>query len=135
MTLPFMTRHRPRRRHRKPRVHPRGAVADRIGAGFIPVRKRKLPSACVRESYNLEYGTDTVEIHADAVGKGESVLLVDDLIATGGTAEAALVRRLGGQVHSLAFLIELLALNGRAKLGNERIFSVLHIDRPEPTNG
>lgn len=105
-----------------------GAVADRIGAGFTPVRKPgKLPSTCVRESYDLEYGTDSLEIHEDAVVEGQRVLIVDDVIATGGTARAtaALVRRLGGDVRSLAFLIELVELNGRAKLGSERVYSVL----------
>lgn len=105
-----------------------GAVADRLQAGFTPVRKPgKLPSSCVRETYDLEYGTDSLEIHEDAVVKGQRVLIVDDVIATGGTAKAtaALVRRLGGEVESLVFLIELLALNGRAKLGSERVYSVL----------
>jgi adenine phosphoribosyltransferase len=105
-----------------------GAVADRLGAGFTPVRKPgKLPAKRVSESYELEYGTDSLEIHEDAVSKGQRVLIVDDVIATGGTAKAtaALVRRLGGELHGLAFLIELLFLNGRAKLGNERVFSVL----------
>ena len=104
------------------------AVADRIGAGFSPVRKPgKLPSACVRTTYALEYGTDTLEIHEDAVTKGQRVLIVDDLLATGGTARATtdLVKGLGGQVHALAFLIELVALNGRAKLDGETIHSVL----------
>jgi adenine phosphoribosyltransferase len=104
------------------------AVADRIGAGFSPVRKPgKLPSACVRATYDLEYGTDCLEIHEDAVSKGQRVLIVDDLLATGGTARAAtgLVKGLGGQVHALAFLIELVALNGRAKLAGETIHSVL----------
>jgi len=104
------------------------AVADRIGAGFSPVRKPgKLPSACVRTTYDLEYGTDTLEIHEDAVSKGQRVLIVDDLLATGGTARATtqLVKGLGGQVHALAFLIELVALNGRAKLAGETIHSVL----------
>ena len=97
-------------------------VADRIGAGFSPVRKPgKLPSACVRATYDLEYGTDSLEIHEDAVKKGQRVLIVDDLLATGGTARATtdLVKRLGGDVHALAFLIELVALNGRAKLAGE----------------
>ena len=105
-----------------------GAVADRIGAGFSPVRKPgKLPSTTVRESYALEYGSDCLEIHDDAVAPGQRVLIVDDVIATGGTARAtaALVRRLGGTVHGLAFLIELLALNGRAQLEGEQVFSVL----------
>jgi adenine phosphoribosyltransferase len=104
------------------------AVADRIGAGFSPVRKPgKLPSACVRTTYDLEYGTDSLEIHEDAVSKGQRVLIVDDLLATGGTARATtdLVKGLGGQVHALAFLIELVALNGRAKLAGETIHSVL----------
>jgi adenine phosphoribosyltransferase len=103
-------------------------VADRIGAGFSPVRKPgKLPSACVRTTYDLEYGTDSLEIHEDAVKKGQRVLIVDDLLATGGTARATtdLVKRLGGEVHALAFLIELVALNGRAKLAGETIHSVL----------
>ena len=105
-----------------------GAVADRIGAGFSPVRKPgKLPSTTVSESYDLEYGTDSLEIHDDAVTTGQRVLIVDDLLATGGTARAttALVRRLGGTVHALAFLIELVALNGRERLAGESVFSVL----------
>jgi adenine phosphoribosyltransferase len=105
-----------------------GAVADRIGAGFSPVRKPgKLPSKTVRETYALEYGTDSLEIHDDGVSPGQRVLIVDDVIATGGTARAtaALVRRLGGTVHGLAFLIELVALNGRSQLVDENVYSVL----------
>src|SRR5262245_25518944 len=86
------------------------AAADRLGTGFTPVRKMgKLPSKTVRETYALEYGTDTLEIHEDGVRNGQRVLIVDDLLATGGTARATaeLVRRLGGTVHALAFLIEL----------------------------
>ena len=104
------------------------AVADRIGAGFAPVRKvGKLPSTKIRVSYELEYGTDSLEIHSDAVDKGQKVLIVDDLLATGGTARATtdLVKGLGGRIHALAFLIELVALNGRARLGGETIHSVL----------
>ena len=104
------------------------AVADRIRAGFAPVRKPgKLPSTTVRASYALEYGTDTLEIHDDAIRKGQRVLIVDDLLATGGTARATtdLVKKLGGQVHALAFLIELVALDGRKKLKGERLHSVL----------
>jgi adenine phosphoribosyltransferase len=104
------------------------AVADRIGAGFSPVRKPgKLPSSTVKATYALEYGTDSLEMHADAVSRGQRVLIVDDLLATGGTARATtdLVKRLGGQVHALAFLIELVALNGRAKLANETVHTVL----------
>ncbi len=105
-----------------------GAVADPLGAGFSPVRKPgKLPSKTLAEQYALEYGSDSLEIHDDAVSPGQRVLIVDDVVATGGTAKAtaALVRRLGGTVLGLAFLIELEALKGRAQLDGERIFSVL----------
>jgi len=104
------------------------AVADRLGAGFAPVRKPgKLPSTTVRASYDLEYGSDALEIHDDAVKPGQRVLIVDDLLATGGTAKAAsdLVTRLGGQVHALAFLIELAGLDGRSRLGGHQVHSVL----------
>jgi adenine phosphoribosyltransferase len=104
------------------------AVADRIDAGFIPVRKPgKLPSKTIRESYSLEYGTDSLEMHADAVRHGQRVLIVDDLLATGGTARATLnlVKQLGGEVHGLAFMIELLALKGRERLAGEQIHTVL----------
>jgi adenine phosphoribosyltransferase len=103
-------------------------VAHELGAGFVPVRKPgKLPSSTVRESYALEYGTDSLEVHDDAVTRGQNVLIVDDVIATGGTAKAtsALVRRLGGKVHALAFLIELEFLKGRDKLQGENVYSVL----------
>src|SRR5919204_3143962 len=104
------------------------AIADRIGAGFIPVRKLgKLPSQTVRASYALEYGTDSLEMHRDAIEPGQRILIVDDLLATGGTARATvdLVRQLGGTVEGLAFLIELIALNGRAKLQGEQVMAVL----------
>jgi adenine phosphoribosyltransferase len=105
-----------------------GAVADRIGAGFVPVRKLgKLPAKAVRVTYDLEYGTDSLEMHEDAVGEGQNVLIVDDLLATGGTARATvdLVRRLGGNVRALAFLIELMDLDGRRKLEGETITVLL----------
>jgi adenine phosphoribosyltransferase len=104
------------------------AVADRLGAGFAPVRKKgKLPAKTLRASYDLEYGADALEIHDDAVRKGQKVLIVDDLLATGGTAKATtdLVQQLGGNVHALAFLIELVALNGRAKLAGQTLHTVL----------
>jgi len=104
------------------------AVADRIGAGFVPVRKPgKLPAKTIKAQYALEYGTDALEMHADAVGKGQRVLIVDDLLATGGTARATtdLVKNLGGEVVALAFLIELVALGGRQKLTGESVHTVL----------
>jgi adenine phosphoribosyltransferase len=104
------------------------AVADRIGAGFVPVRKLgKLPSATVRATYDLEYGSDSLEMHRDAVEAGQRVLIVDDLLATGGTARATvdLVKQVGGQVEAVAFLIELVALNGRSKLTGENVMAVL----------
>jgi len=104
------------------------AVAERIEAGFIPIRKPgKLPSKTLKESYALEYGMDALEVHEDAIENGHKVLIVDDVLATGGTAAAAakMVRKLGGDLQGLAFLIELQFLNGRSKLGDEKVFSVL----------
>jgi adenine phosphoribosyltransferase len=104
------------------------AVADRLRAGFVPVRKSgKLPSTKVRVSYDLEYGSDSLEMHDDAVQRGQRVLIVDDLLATGGTARATvdLVKGLGGEVQGVAFLIELVALNGRARLDGESLHVVL----------
>jgi adenine phosphoribosyltransferase len=104
------------------------AVADRIGAGFVPVRKvGKLPSSTVKATYELEYGTDCLEMHSDAIEPGQRVLIVDDLLATGGTARATvdLVKQLGGIVEGVAFLIELVALNGRSRLAGENLFAVL----------
>ena len=104
------------------------AVADRVHAGFVPVRKLgKLPAQTVRASYALEYGTDSLEMHRDAVEPGQRVLIVDDLLATGGTATATvqLVKQLGGNVVGVAFLIELVALNGRSRLDGEDIHVVL----------
>jgi adenine phosphoribosyltransferase len=106
-----------------------GAVADRLGAGFCPIRKPgKLPAKTLRESFSLEYGTDAIEIHTDAIQPGQRVLVVDDVLATGGTARAALslVKSLGGTLLGLAFLIELDFLNGREKLAGEQVTSILH---------
>jgi adenine phosphoribosyltransferase len=104
------------------------AVAHRIGAGFIPIRKPgKLPGKAIKATYQLEYGTDSLEMHEDAITAGHRVLIVDDVLATGGTAAAAaaLVKQGGGTLHGMAFLIELLFLNGRAKVADERVFSLL----------
>lgn len=104
------------------------ALAYRLNAGFVPIRKpRKLPAATESVTYALEYGTDTLEIHRDAIHAGQRVLIVDDLAATGGTARAAaeLVGKLGGEVAALAFVIELTFLSPRQKLGAYDIFSVL----------
>ena len=95
------------------------AAAIRLGAGFVPIRKPgKLPADTIAESYELEYGTDTVEIHSDAIAPGQKVLMLDDLLATGGTMSAAckLVKKLGGEIVSSGFVIELGFLNGRDKL-------------------
>src|SRR5262245_55833202 len=97
-----------------------GAIADRLGCGFVPLRKKgKLPWKTIGEEYTLEYGVDIIEMHEDAVRRGERVLIVDDLIATGGTAEAAvkLVRRSGGEVVGATFIIDLPELGGRKRLG------------------
>ena len=104
------------------------AVAERLGAGFIPIRKPgKLPAKAIRESYALEYGEDALELHEDGVDHGQRVLIVDDVLATGGTAAAAarLVRRLDGELHGLAFLIELTFLGGRKQLGESPVHAVL----------
>jgi adenine phosphoribosyltransferase len=104
-------------------------VALRLGAGFVPVRKPgKLPAATERESYELEYGTDTLEIHRDAIEPGMRVAIIDDLLATGGTAQATvrLVRRLGAEVAAVAFVIELDFLHGRDKLSDVEVVSLVH---------
>lgn len=104
------------------------ALAYHLGAGFVPVRKpKKLPSEVESFSYELEYGTDTLEIHKDAVGQGHNVIIADDLLATGGTAEAVvkLVQKLGGNVVGLSFVVELEFLNGRRKLAGQDVHSLL----------
>jgi adenine phosphoribosyltransferase len=106
------------------------AVAYRLGAGFVPVRKPgKLPWKTVTETYELEYGTDSLDIHEDAVAPGHAVYVVDDVLATGGTAAATcrLVERLGGELAGLAFVVELGFLGGRAKLGDHDILSLITV--------
>jgi len=108
------------------------ALAYRLKAGFVPVRKpKKLPGKTAKVSYALEYGTDSLEIHEDAVQKGQRVLLCDDLLATGGTAAAAvqLIRSLGGIVDGAAFAVELTFLNGRTKLPGLDVFSLIQYDK------
>jgi adenine phosphoribosyltransferase len=105
-----------------------GVLADRLGLGFVPVRKPgKLPWKSLKASYELEYGTDVLEIHADALAPGERVLVVDDVIATGGTAKAVaeLCETLGAKVSAFAFLVELGFLDGRAKLAGHEILSLI----------
>lgn len=105
-----------------------GALADRLGAGFVPVRKPgKLPAKSIRATYELEYGSDSLEIHEDALRPGDRAWVVDDVIATGGTARAAgqLVERLGGRVAGYAFLVELGFLNGRDKLAGFEVRSLI----------
>lgn len=101
-----------------------GAVADRLGTGFVPLRKKgKLPGKAIGQDYELEYGTDVLEVHEDAIRPGERVLIIDDLIATGGTAEAGvkLVRKVGGVVMGAAFIVDLPDLGGAAKLQSHGI--------------
>jgi adenine phosphoribosyltransferase len=108
------------------------ALAYALGAGFVPVRKpKKLPSECARVDYALEYGTDSLEIHKDALDGGRRVLIVDDLLATGGTAAAAtkLVEQVGGEVAGVGFVIELTFLNGRRKLDGYDVFSLMQYDK------
>jgi adenine phosphoribosyltransferase len=103
-------------------------LADRLGAGFVPVRKLgKLPAETIEVEYDLEYGTATLEIHRDAITRGQRVLVVDDLLATGGTVLGTieLVRRLGGEIAGLSFMVELTALDGRAKLGEFAIHTLI----------
>lgn len=108
------------------------ALAYALGAGFVPVRKpKKLPAETARISYDLEYGSDTLEVHRDAIQPGSRVLIIDDLLATGGTARAVtqLVEQLGGTVAGLGFVVELTFLPGREKLGGYDVFSLLQYDK------
>ncbi len=108
------------------------ALAYALGAGFVPVRKpKKLPAECASVTYDLEYGSDTLEVHKDAIPDGSRVLIVDDLLATGGTAKAAaqLVEDLGGTVAGTAFVVELTFLGGRRKLNGYNVFSLLQYDK------
>jgi len=107
------------------------AVAYKIGAGFVPVRKKgKLPYKAISVTYELEYGTDTLEIHKDAITSGEKVLIIDDLLATGGTVKAVteLVNRLGGKISGIGFVIELVDLKGKEKLKDYPVFSLIKFE-------
>ena len=104
------------------------AVAIKIGAGFVPVRKKgKLPHKTISATYELEYGTDTLEIHKDAITQGEKVLIIDDLLATGGTVKAVtqLVNQLGGKIAGIGFVIELVDLHGKDKLKDYPLYSLI----------
>lgn len=108
-----------------------GILAEKLNTGFIPIRKPgKLPAETISESYSLEYGTDTIEIHKDAIQKGDRVLLHDDLLATGGTALAAckLIEKLGGEVVQVSFIIELTFLHGKEKLKKYDMRSLIQYD-------
>jgi len=107
------------------------AVARELGAGFVPLRKQgKLPHVTVRQEYALEYGTDVIEMHQDAVSSGDKVLMIDDLLATGGTMSAAcqLVAGLGAEIVGVAFVIELCFLHGREKLGGQNIHTLIRVE-------
>lgn len=108
-----------------------GPLADRLNLGLVPIRKPgKLPAETIEKSYSLEYGTNTIVMHRDAVQSGERVLIIDDLLATGGTSEAAvhLVEQLGGVVACIAFVVELSFLNARGKFKNYPVVSLLQYD-------
>ena len=106
-------------------------LAYKLERGFIPIRKNgKLPYRTISESYTLEYGEETIEIHEDAIEKGDRVVIIDDLMATGGTITAAanLVEKLGGEILECAFVVELPDLKGREKLGNRKVFSIIEFE-------
>ena len=106
-------------------------LAYLLGCGFVPIRKRgKLPAECASEEYTLEYGKDKIEVHKDAISNGDRILIVDDLIATAGTADAArkLVKKLGGKIIECAFIVELIDLKGRDKLKGENIYSIVEFE-------
>ncbi len=106
-------------------------VAYLLNCGFVPIRKPgKLPAECESEEYTLEYGKDKIEIHKDSIEKGDRVLIIDDLIATAGTASAArkLVKKLGGEIVECAFIVELIDLRGRDKLKGERVYSLVEFE-------
>ena len=107
------------------------ALADRLSVGFVPIRKPgKLPAETLSESYTLEYGENSIEVHVDAVQPGQSVLMVDDLLATGGTMTAAcrLIERLGGKISAILFLIELAFLSGRGRLRDYEVITLIRYD-------
>jgi len=108
-----------------------GVLAYKLNVGFVPVRKKgKLPSSTIQADYTLEYGVNTVEMHDDSISKGERIVIVDDLIATGGTIAAAvqLVEQLGGQIIECAFIVELPDLKGREKIANQAVFSMVKFE-------
>lgn len=132
----FVERYRPQRIRKVAAMESRGFIfgaplAAGIGAGFVPLRKHgKLPHTTLAESFTLEYGAETLEIHTDAIHPGERVLVIDDLLATGGTAAAAvkLVEKTGGEVIEIAFLVELAFLRGRERLGDIPTFAIVRFD-------
>jgi adenine phosphoribosyltransferase len=106
-------------------------LAVELGIGFVPIRKKgKLPYKTISESYTLEYGEETIEIHEDAIDRGDRIVIIDDLMATGGTiaASAALVEKLGGDILECAFVIELPDLKGREKMGDRNLFAILEFE-------
>ena len=111
-----------------------GLIADKLGVGFVPIRKKgKLPAEVISETYEKEYGPDTLELHKDAVEQGQRVLIVDDLLATGGTAKASakLIERLGGEVAGFAFIINLSFLPGMKVLEGYKVFSLVDYESEE----